>query len=244
MVVQVCDSVNLLISYKFCNLGDQTCLVYQIWKLCNDNSGFSVRKCLYICYGTYTDLSTACSVGFFNSSSAKNCSSSWEIRSFYNVQDLFHCGFTLLFDDIVNNLDNSVYNLPQIMRRDIGSHTYCDTGSSVYQKIRVTGWQYNRFSLCLIKVWLEINGILVDVCQHFHGNLAQTCLGISHGCCTITIHGTKISMSVYQRISGRPFLCHIYKCAIDRTVTVWVIFTHCITDNTRTLTMRLVRTVV
>ena len=51
-------------------------------------------------------------------------------------------------------------------------------------------------------------------------------------------------MSVYQRISGRPFLCHINQCAIDRTVTVRVIFTHRITDDTCTLSVRLVGTVI
>ena len=130
------------------------------------------------------------------------------------------------------------------MRRNIGCHTYRNTGSSVYQKIWITGWQNNRLSLCLIEVWLEINCIFVDICQHFHGNLAQTCLCVSHGCCPVTIYRTKVSMSVYQRISGRPFLCHIYKCTINRTVTMWVIFTHCITDNTRTFTMWLVRTII
>ena len=57
-------------------------------------------------------------------------------------------------------------------------------------------------------------------------------------------HGNFGSMSVYQRISGRPFLCHIYKCSINRTVTMWMIFTHCITDNTRTFTMWLVRSII
>ena len=51
-------------------------------------------------------------------------------------------------------------------------------------------------------------------------------------------------MSVYQRVSGRPFLCHINQCTIDRAVTVRVIFTHRITDDTRTLSVRLVRTIV
>ena len=50
-----------------------------------------------------------------------------KIRTFYNIQNLFHSRFALFFNDIVYNLDNSIHNLSQIMRRDIGSHTYCNT---------------------------------------------------------------------------------------------------------------------
>ena len=130
------------------------------------------------------------------------------------------------------------------MWRDVCRHTNCDTRSTVYKKVRITGRKYNRLPFCLIKVRLEINGILVDISKHLHGDLAQTSLCVSHRSSTVTIHGTKVSMTVYQRISGRPVLCHIYKCSIDRTVSMRVIFTHGITDDTGAFTMRLVRTVV
>ena len=87
------------------------------------------------------------------------------------------------------------------MRWNIGRHTYGDTGSTIYQQVRKTCRKYNRFTFCLIKVRLEINGIFVDVCKHLHGNLTETCLCVSHGSCTVTIHGTEVSMSVNKRIS-------------------------------------------
>ena len=130
------------------------------------------------------------------------------------------------------------------MWRNVCRHTYGDTCGSVYQKVRVSGRKHYRLFLCLIEVWLKINGIFVDVSQHFHGNPAQTRLSVTHGGCTVTIYRTKVSVTIHQWITCRPFLCHVYQSTIDRAVSVWMIFTHCITDNTRTFTMRFVRSVV
>ena len=51
-------------------------------------------------------------------------------------------------------------------------------------------------------------------------------------------------MAVYQRITGGPFLGHIYQGSVNGTVTMGVIFTHGIADDTRTLTMGLIGSVV
>ena len=51
-------------------------------------------------------------------------------------------------------------------------------------------------------------------------------------------------MTVYQRISGGPFLGHINKGAVNGAVSMGVVLTHCITDDTGALTMGLIRTVV
>ena len=130
------------------------------------------------------------------------------------------------------------------MRRNIGCHTYGNTGCTVHEQVWITAWKYDRFFLCLIKVWDKINCILVDICNHLHGNLGETCLSVSHRSRAIPIDGTEVSVSIDQWISCIPFLCQLYKCLVDRTVTMWMIFTHCITDDTGTFTMWLIRTIV
>ena len=188
MVIQIRDSVNFFISYQFGNFLYKTCFVYQIWKFCNNNAGLAIRKSLNICYSTYADLSTSGTISFFDSSGSQNSSSCREIRTFYDLKNFFNGGFSLFLNDIVNNFDNSTDHLSQVMGWNIGSHTYCNTGSTIYQKIRVTGWQYYRFSFCFVKVWLKIYSIFIDICKHFHGDFAETGLCISHGSCTISIY--------------------------------------------------------
>ena len=50
-----------------------------------------------------------------------------------------------------------------------------------------------------------------------------------------------VSMTIYQDHSFFEFLCHNNQRFIDRAVSMWMIFTHGITDNTRALSMWLIR---
>ena len=130
------------------------------------------------------------------------------------------------------------------MGRDVGRHADCNTGGTVYQQIRITGGQYNRLFFRFIEVRFKINGVLVDVRQHLHRDLGQSRFGISHRCRAVAILRAEVSVTVNKRITGIPFLRHIDQRSVDRAVTVGMIFTHRITDDTRTFTMRLIRSVI
>ena len=130
------------------------------------------------------------------------------------------------------------------MGRYIRSHSDSNTGSTVHKQIRITAGKYSRLFLRIIEVRNEIHSIFVNICQKLHGNFAQPCLRITHGCRTVSVHGTEVTMTIDKRISGRPFLCHIDQCTINGTVTMGMIFTHSITDDTGTLSVWLVRTIV
>ena len=130
------------------------------------------------------------------------------------------------------------------MRWNICCHTYCNTGSTIYKKVRISAWKYCRFFFCFIEVWYKINSIFIDICNHFHGYLGKPCLSISHCGSTISIHRTKITMSINKTISHGPWLSHVYQCSINRTVTMRMIFTHGISDDTSTFTMWLIGTIV
>ena len=201
MVIQVCDSIDLFITDKLCDLLDKACLIYKVWKLCDYDTGFTIGQSLDICHSADTDLATTCTISFLDSSCSEDGCSCREVRSLDDLKKFFHCCLAVFFHNVINDLNNGINCLTKIMRWNIGRHTYSDTCCTVYQQIRKTCRKYNRLTFCLIKVRLEINGIFVDVCKHLHGNLAETCLCVSHGSRTVTIHGTKVSMSVNQRIS-------------------------------------------
>ena len=130
------------------------------------------------------------------------------------------------------------------MRRDIRRHTDCDTGCTIHKEIRKSGRKDGRFLLRLIKVRREINGIFIDIRCHFHGDLTQARLGVTHGRGPVPVYGPEVSVPVYERIPGGPLLGQIDQGAVDRAVAMRMVFTHCITDDTRTFTVRFVRPVV
>ena len=124
------------------------------------------------------------------------------------------------------------------MRRNAGCHADCNTVCSVYKQIRDSDRKYHRLLLCLVKVWHKIYYILIQIFEkNILRQFLQSGFCISHGSCTVTLDGTKVSMSVDQCFAFLKILSHYHKCFIDRTVTMGVIFTHGITYNTGTFSV-------
>ena len=130
------------------------------------------------------------------------------------------------------------------MGRDIGSHTYGNTGGTIYQKIGITAGEYSGFLFRFIKVRYEIYRIFIDIGQHLHGNLGKPGLCITHGGRAVAVLGTEVSVSVNQRISCGPLLGHINQRPVNGAVAVGMVLTHGIADDTGALSVRLIRTVV
>ena len=72
----------------------------------------------------------------------------------------------------------------------------------------------------------------INIRQHFYRDLTESRLRISHGSSTIAVDGSKVSVAVYEHITHRPSLGHIYQSTVDGTVSVRMIFTHGIADDT------------
>ena len=129
------------------------------------------------------------------------------------------------------------------MRWDAGGHTYSNSVGSVYQKVRDSYRKHYRFFLGLVEVRHKVHNVLIKIFQkNLLGQLLKTCLCVSHGCGSVSLNGTKVSMSVNQCTTFLKFLRHDYKSIINRTVTVRMIFTHGISYDTGTFTVRAVVT--
>ncbi len=70
-----------------------------------------------------------------------------------------------------------------------------------------------------------IDGILIDIGQHFLSDLTHLGLGITHRRRAIAIYGTKVTLTVYKHVPKAPFLGHTHHGIIDRRIAMWVIFT-------------------
>ena len=166
------NSVNSLVFYQLRNLLNQAGFINHIRNFCDNDPVLSIWHGFNVAHGTYPDLSTPGSVSFVDSCCTKNLRTCRKIRTLYNIQHFIDASFSVLFNTIINNLYYRTNNLPQVVGRNIGCHTNGNTGSSICQKVRISGRQYRRLFLRLIKVRYKINRIFVNVCQHLHGNLA------------------------------------------------------------------------
>ena len=70
---------------------------------------------------------------------------------------------------IIQHADAGVYDLGEVVRRDIRRHTDGDTAGAVDQQVRESGGQDARLLAALVKVRIPVDGLFVDVAQHLVG---------------------------------------------------------------------------
>ena len=61
--------------------------------------------------------------------------------------------------------------------------------------------QHQRFLFAAVVVGAEIDGFLVDVGQHFVGNLGQADFGVTHGGGVVAVHRTEVALAVHQHVA-------------------------------------------
>ena len=126
------------------------------------------------------------------------------------------------------------------MGRDIGRHTYSNTAGTIHQKVRDTGRQYRRFFFIFVIVRNEIDCVFFDIRQHFRCDLGHSGFGITAGSSAVAVDGTEVTMTIYQHIAHGEILRHTHHRLINGGITVRVIFTHGIADDTGGFTIALV----
>ena len=127
------------------------------------------------------------------------------------------------------------------MRGDGGGHTDRDTAGTIDQKVREMAGQDRGLLQGTVEVRDEVDRVLVQVGEHLHGDLTQTCLGITHGRLLVTIDRTEVAVSIDQHVAHVEVLRQMDHGVVNGRVTMGMIFTHGIAHDTRRLTVRLVR---
>ena len=127
------------------------------------------------------------------------------------------------------------------MRRNICSHTYCNTRRTVYKKIWITGRQNCRFFAVIVKVRNKINCIFLDIFKHFHSDFAHSAFSITVSSGRVAVNRTKVTVTVNKSVPHRKRLSKPNHCVINRCVAVRMIVTEHFTDSCCTLTVRSVR---
>ena len=124
-----------------------------------------------------------------------------EVRSFDVSHQIFDVDII-----VVDICDAGIYHFGQIMGRHIRSHTYGDTGSTVDKKILGCGLALRWVPATSRRSWFACLQSLYQDPASFLLNLLQTAFRITHGGCTVTVHRTKVALSVYKHVAHSPRL--------------------------------------
>ena len=94
--------------------------------------------------------------------------------------------------------------------------------------------------LLAVVVGYPVDGFLVQIGQQFMGQLGHPHFGVTHCCRVIAIDGTEVALTVDQRIAHGKVLRHTHDSVVYGRVTVRVVLTDHVTNNTGRLQVRLV----
>ena len=134
-------------------------------------------------------------------------------------------------------------DLAQVVRRDLGGHADRDALGAVDQQVRDPRRQDRGLLGPAVVVVLQVDGVLVDVPQHLHGQRVEPALGVAHGGGRVVTGRAEVAVAVDQRVAQRPGLGHPDQGVVDRRVAVRVELTHHVADDAGALHVAAVRPV-
>ena len=175
---------------------------------------FDLRLC------THGDAAAAGAVGILDALHALNDTGGREIRTF----DILH---QPIDRDvwIIDHGREAIDHFRQVVRRDIRRHADGDAVGTIHEQVRDAGRQDERFLQRAVIVRHEIDGILVDVAQHFHGDLRHTHFRITHRSRRVAVDRAEVPVPIDQRIARREVLRHADSGLIDGGIAVRVVLT-------------------
>ena len=129
----------------------------------------------------------------------------------------------------------------RLWRRDVGGHADRDAGRAVHQQVGEARGQHDRLGGAAVVVGAEVDGVLVDVPHHLHGQRRHLALGVPHGRGRVVARGAEVAVAVDQQHPQRPGLGQAHQGVVDRGVAVRVVDTHDLADDAGALVVAAAR---
>ena len=126
-------------------------------------------------------------------------------------------------------------DLAQVVRRDLGGHADGDAGRAVDEQVGEAARQHRRLQRLAVVVRDEVDGVLLDVPHHLHGDRGHPALGVSRGGGAVVAARAEVALAVDERVAQRPVLHEAHEGVVDRRVAVRVVVTHDVADDARAL---------
>ncbi|MNT09680.1 hypothetical protein D3C72_1444720 [compost metagenome] len=145
---------------------------------------------------------------------------------------------------IAQAVQAAVDHFLEVVRRNVGGHAHRDARAAVDQQVGQARRQQQRFLFAAVVVGAEVHRFLVDVGQQFVGDLRQADFGVTHRRGVVAVDGAEVALAVDKHIAHGEILRHADNGVINRLVTMGVVLTDNVPDDTRRLLVSAVPVVV
>src|SRR5690606_8036122 len=230
LVPEVRDAVHLLVAVELGDLLDKVRLVDQVRDLGDDDALAPVGQLFDAGLGPDPDAPAPGRVGLLDPLPAQDDGARWEVRPLHDLHEVLKVRV-----GVVDQKHKAVHDLPQVVGRDVGGHPDGDAGGAVDEQVGNPGGQHRRLLQRVVEVGDEIDGVLVDVPQHLHGQLREAGFRVAHGRRRVAVYGAEVAVAVHQRVAEVEVLGHAHHGVVDGGVAVGVVFTHDVADDARRL---------
>ena len=225
-LLDVRDAVDALVLDHLADALDHLALVHHVRHLGDDDAVAAALVLLDLGARTDDDLAASSGVCVDDALASLDDASGREVRTL----DVLH--ETLDGDvGVVDVRANGVAALGEVVRSHVGGHTDGDAGRSVKEQEGRLGREHGGLRNGIVEVELEVNRILVEVRKHVLGDPFELCLGVTHGCDGVAVHGSEIALSEDEGITLVPVLGKSRHGVIDAGVAVGVELAQHLTDN-------------
>ena len=106
---------------------------------------------------------------------------------------------------------------------------------AVDEQVREAARQHVGLEGLAVVVGAEVDGLLVDVAHHLHGQRRHPALGVPRGGGRVVARAAEVALALDQRVAQAPVLHEAHQGVVDRLVTVRVVGTHDLTDDAAAL---------
>ena len=235
-VADVGDAVDFLVLDQLGDVLDQPRFVHLIRQLGDDDVLAVLATLLDGGLGAHLERSAAGPVSLLDSIAAVDVARRREIRAGDDLHQLLQGDFGIL-----DQLDAGLDDFRQIVRRNVGRHADGDSARAVDQEIRNSRRENPRFFAGLVEVVDEIDRLLVDVREHFLGDLRKAGFGISHRRRRVAVDRAEVALPVDQRIAHAEILREPDERRVNHRLTVRMIIARGIAADLRALAEASVR---
>ena len=219
LVLDVADAVELLLLHQLGNAFEQRFLVDLIRDLVNDDRlACPFVDVFEVALGAHHDAAAAGAVALAHTMQAIDDARGGEVGRGHDLHQLVDRRLRPL-----EQVKTRVHDFVQVVRRDVGGHAHGNAGGTVDQQVGQARRQHHGLFLGAVVVGCEVDGVLVDVGQHFVRDLRKTDLGVAHRRRVVAIDGAKIALAVHQHVAQRKVLRHAHDGVVHRGVAMRVV---------------------
>ncbi len=234
VVADVGDALHLAGVGELGDLQRQVVRVDHVGQLGDHQAGTALGVLVDLDHRTLGDRAAAGAVGLLDALVADDQRAVREVRALDPLEqrllELLAGGVGVLERPL-----RAVGDLTEVVRRDAGGHADRDAGRAVDQQVREPRREDDRLLGAAVVVGLEVDGVLVDVADHLHGQRRHPALGVPHRRGGVVARRAEVALAVDQRRAHHPGLREADQGVVDRGVAVRVVLTHHVADDARAL---------